>query len=164
MPDEPDSKTVYEEVGRNYRTFLNWRERIVGGYVTIVGFLGWSYRNAQEKEDRALLLLAAIIVSLAFRTLNMRNSKFIREAVEAGKALENTDGFYTKMENLKPVGMTHGLAFSLMSSSVVIVCLLGLLRMTPLWELLNHCASVVTIFVGVVALLDRQHFKALLKE
>jgi hypothetical protein len=44
MADEHESKSVdsklkYEELGRNYRVFLDWREKIVGGYVTIVGLL-----------------------------------------------------------------------------------------------------------------------------
>ena len=158
-----DRKIVYEETGRNYRAFLDWREKIVGGYVTIVGVLGLGFYRVEAKGDvRFILLFAAIVVSLVFRVLNIRNSEFIRKCVEAGKALEPQGGVYTSLETLTSTFLTHGLAFGLLQSTVVGVSAIGMLQNWPWWlQRGGSCRSItyVLLLCGAIILLNFNHLK-----
>jgi len=166
MSDSPDvDKTqVYEEVGRNYRVFLHWREKIVGGYLTIVGVLGLGfYQSAGHCGFRFVLLSAAIVVSFAFLILNVRNSTFIRKCVEAGRALESTKdaGFYTRCD-LRSDVLTHGLAFSLLQSTVIAASSFGIVRD---WSCSYESGHLYLIIGGLVIflVLNCNHFKAMYK-
>jgi hypothetical protein len=167
MPDsdEADKKVFYEEIGSNYRAFLNWREKIVGGYVTIVGLLGLGfYQTAGHCGSQSVLLSAAIVVSFVFGVLNVRNSKFIAGCVEAGKALEHEDGMYKTLDALPKRFWTHGLAFSFLQSMVVGGSSFRLLRDWPCWlQKENLCLFFITL-VAAICLCNANHVIRLFKK
>jgi len=126
MPEpglQPDcSQSAYNEVGQNYRKFLDWREKIVGGYVAILGGLGIGFRQSEGNcRFQSALLCAAILTSLAFWILNMRNSVFISISQSAGEKLESGNaGVYASLAKLRGRGrLTHGLAVNLLVSGVI---------------------------------------------
>src|SRR5438270_244954 len=110
-----DSGATYGEVGQNYRKFLDWREKIIGGYVAIVGGLGFGYGQASTSPGfRSILLFSALLTSAAFWILNMRNSRFIVTCVRAAQRLENGTGVYSEMGHLTHTSrLTHGLAVNM---------------------------------------------------
>lgn len=129
------TEAVYEEVGQNYRKFLDWREKIVGGYVAVIGGLGFGYSRADAALGfKAVLLFSAILTSFAFWVLNMRNSKFIVTCVRAGQELEGGKGVYSCMGTLTHTSrLTHGLAVNLLVSSVIAGSLFGLWNLKEFW-------------------------------
>ena len=128
-------EATYEEVGRNYRKFLDWREKIVGGYVAVVGGLGFGYSRGDASINfQAILLFAGMLTSFAFWVLNMRNSKFIVTCVRAGQKLEGGTGVYSEMGTLTHTGrLTHGLAVNLLVSAVMAGSLFGLWNIKEYW-------------------------------
>ncbi len=149
-----DSKTAYEEVGQSYRKFLDWRERIVGGYVAIIGGLGVGYHQSDAHCGfQSALLCTAILTSLAFWILNMRNSKFIVTCVRAGQKLERGGGVYTSMGTLSHTSrLTHGLAVNLLVSGVVAGSAFGLWTNRSCWWQLQYLCP-FSVCVAVFALL-----------
>jgi hypothetical protein len=126
---------LYEEVAQNYRKFLDWREKIIGGYLAVIGGLSLGYdRNSERLGLRSALLLGAILTSLAFWILNMRNSRFIVTCVRAGQKLENGKGVYTEMGTLTHTSrLTHGLAVNLLVSGVIAGGVFGLWSLKDCW-------------------------------
>jgi hypothetical protein len=159
MADEHESKSVdakvkYEELGRNYRAFLDWREKIVGGYVTVVGLVGIGfYKCAGDCFAQVVLLFAEIVVSIMFWILNVRNSQFLHECVEGGRRLESGDGVYRTLDSLRPRMRTHGLALGWLQAMVIGASALGILRERSCWfhgECLS--LSIAVIIVCIVCL------------
>jgi len=114
-------EATYGEVGQNYRKFLDWREKIIGGYVAVIGGLSLAYdRSSGSRGFQSVLLFGAILTSLAFWILNMRNSKFIVTCVRAGQKLEDGKGVYSEMGTLTHTSrLTHGLAVNLLVFGVI---------------------------------------------
>ncbi len=153
---DPDPNAAYAEAGQNYRKFLDWREKIVGGYVAIVGALGVGYHQSDGHPGfRAVLLCAGILTSLVFWILNVRNSKFIFVCVTAGKDLEKGgSGVYKSMDTLTHTGrLTHGLAVNLLVSGVVAGSIFGLWAGPVSWWKkeylcpLGVCSTAFALFV-----------------
>ena len=120
---------TYDQVGQNYRKFLDWREKIVGGYVAIVGGLGVGYHQSDGHPGfKAVLLCAAVLVSLAFWVLNIRNSRFLVTCVRSGQKLESEQGgVFRSMGTLTHSSrLTHGLAINLLVAGVVAGSIFGL--------------------------------------
>jgi hypothetical protein len=133
-PQALDPKVTYEQVGQSYRKFLDWREKIIGGYVAVIGGLGLGYDRSTRMGFRSLLLVGAVLTSLAFWILNMRNSKFIVTCVRAGRDLENGHGVYSKLESLIHTSrLTHGLAVNLLVFGVVVGSVFGLWVTKECW-------------------------------
>jgi hypothetical protein len=117
-----DVTALYEEVGQNYRKFLDWREKIVGGYVAVLGGLGIGFHASDGHCGfQSVLLCAAILSSGAFWVLNTRNSRFISTCVAAGKRHEPAgNGVYNSLGGLThTTRLTHGLAVNLLVSGVI---------------------------------------------
>jgi hypothetical protein len=153
-------KAKYEEVGQNYRKFLDWREKIIGGYVAIVGALGLGYHQSEGHPGfQSILLCAAALTSFAFWTLNMRNSKFTVTCLVAGRKLEQGgDGIYTEMKALRRTGrLTHGLAVNLLVSGVVAGSAFGLWTIRACWLKKQYLCSIgvcASLFVFLVLLAE----------
>jgi hypothetical protein len=147
---------AYEEAGQNYRKFLDWREKIVGGYVAILGALGVAF-HASEGNCRfqSALLWAAVLTSAAFWVLNDRNSEFIRTCVVAGKKQEEpVCGIYTSLHALKDTTLlTHGFAVSLLVSGVVVGSLYELWMNWACWASRGFAVAFL-IFLVVLVLLE----------
>ncbi len=88
----------YEEIGKNYRFFLNWRNLLFGGFIFIVGTLLF---NTQELIScypliGFFLYTSVGLLSLLFRAMDNRIRDLYRGAINEGKKLEtNVIGFYT---------------------------------------------------------------------
>ena len=154
---------IYAEVGQTYRKFLDWREKIIGGYVAVIGGLGFGYSGSKNPDFQLVLLLAAILTSIAFWILNMRNSKFIMTCVDAGRKVEEAEkktGVYTEMDTLTHTRrlthwfkrrLTHGLAVNLLVSGVIVGSSFGLWK-AHLFQTIGCCAAIV-LFIVFVALI-----------
>jgi hypothetical protein len=153
----PDSN--YTEVGQNYRKFLDWREKIVGGYVAVIAGLGLGYSRADAGLGfQAILLFSAILTSLAFWILNIRNSKFIATCVRAGQKLEGGKGVYSEMGTLTHTSrFTHGLAVNLLVSGVIAGGLFGLWNMKDVWFHVKYLwPALVCLLIFVVSILTAE--------
>jgi hypothetical protein len=159
-PHTLEPKTAYEEVGQNYRKFLDWREKIVGGYVATIGGLGVGYHQSEAHPGfQSVLLFTAILTSLAFWILNMRNSKFIFTCVCAGQKLEHGGGVYTCMGTLTHTSkLTHGLAVNLLVFGVVVGSVFGLWSARSCWwqsQYLWPFSVCVAVFALLVLLAEK---------
>jgi len=116
-----DPKSAYEEAGNNYRQFCLWREKIVGGYIAILGALGTGFRQSEGHCGfQFALLSAAILVSIVFWLFNLRNSDFIRVCQRAARELEpKGNGVYSRLNELTPNTLTHGLAVNILVFAVL---------------------------------------------
>ena len=128
-------EAAYAEAGQNYRKFLDWREKIIGGYVAVIAGLGLGYSRVDVSSGfKAILLSSAILTSLAFWLLNMRNSKFIVTCLRAGQKLEEGKGVYSEMGTLTHTSrLTHGLAINLLVSFVIAGSVFGLWNIKECW-------------------------------
>lgn len=148
------SEVAYGEVGQNYRKFLDWREKIIGGYIAVVGALGYGYdRAGGNRRFQAALLVSALLTSLAFWILNMRNSRFIVTCVRAGQRLESGKGVYSEMGSLTHSSrLTHGLAVNMLVSSVIAGSTFGLWITRDSWSLATHLWPAIVCMAGFVLL------------
>jgi hypothetical protein len=149
-PHRLDAKAAYEEVGQNYRKFLDWRERIVGGYVAIIGGLGVGYHQSEASPRfQSVLLCTATLTSFAFWLLNVRNSKFLSTCSIAGEKIESSGGVYSSMRSLAHRSrLTHGLAINLLVSGVVAGSAFGLWTRRGCWWRSEYlCPLLVSIAV-----------------
>lgn len=148
-PRSLDLDKTYEEVGQSYRKFLDWREKIVGGYVAIVGGLGIGYRQSDGHPGfQSVLLCAAVLASAAFWVLNIRNSRFLVKCVLAGQKLEGEEGgVYRSMGTLTHSNrLTHGLAVNLLVSGVVAGSTFGLWSTRHEWWRGDRICSLLVCF------------------
>lgn len=115
-----DPQSAYEEAGNNYRQFCLWREKIVGGYIAILGGLGIGFHQSEGHCGfQFALLSAAILVSVVFWIFNLRNSDFIRVCQRAARELEpKGNGVYSRLNELTPNTLTHGLAVNILVFAV----------------------------------------------
>jgi len=154
-PQIVDLQIAYEEVGQNYRKFLDWREKIIGGYVAVIGALGVGYHQSDGHPGfQSVLLLASALASLAFWILNMRNSKFIVTCVVAGRRLERgRDGVYEEMKTLTHTSrLTHGLAVNLLVCGVIAGSVFGLWTARNSWWKDEYLCSLVLCAAAFVVL------------
>jgi len=94
-------KDVYAEIGLNYRFFLDWRHKILKGYLVTVAGLGsaisWSltYGDATIKSFSWILPLIGTVVSFIFWILDYRNRDLYHVCTNTGAKIEEA-------ENIKP--------------------------------------------------------------
>lgn len=83
-----DAKLVYEETGRNYRYFLDWRNKIVAGYIATLGALALGYSGAKSIHQQIAILGSAILLSFVFWVFDYRNRDVYWICQHAGARLE----------------------------------------------------------------------------
>jgi hypothetical protein len=154
LPSGLTSEVTYGEVGQNYRKFLDWREKIIGGYVAVIGGLGFGYdRTTGTPGFRFALLVGALLTSLVFWILNMRNSKFIVTCVRAGQKLEVGKGVYSEMGGLTHTSrLTHGLAVNMLVSGVIAGSAFGLWITRESWLQAKYVCPAAACLIGFVLL------------
>ena len=101
---EIEPNVTYEEIGRVHRYFLNWRNALFAGHITVIyaHVIGYSWLIDHENTwmYELLLLFSAFIMTLIFYGLELRTRDLYRGCLEAGKAWENKNqviGVYEKL-------------------------------------------------------------------
>ena len=89
-------KDVYNEVGVNYRYFLDWRHKILAGYLVTVAALAigfsWAITNYELKPHSWILLMLGVIISIVFWLLDYRNRHLYHTCQEVGAKIEASEG------------------------------------------------------------------------
>ena len=81
---------IYEEIGRNYRFFLNWRyATFLGNFVILGAALSLTLEKYEEASTLTYLIpLCGSPLGLIFLLLDIRISRLFQAAYIAGKKLE----------------------------------------------------------------------------
>jgi hypothetical protein len=125
---------------------LDWRDKIVAGYLAILGALGWGFSSA-DRNFRLVILGAVLLISVVFWIFEVRNRDLIHISRRAGIDLEITDGglgVYSRLEQLGPNRgvklptlpwlvrrVTHGLAVNLLVGAAITSAMAGLVILSP---------------------------------
>ncbi len=92
-----EKKDVYNEIGTNYRYFLDWRHKLLAGYLVSVAGLAvgfsWSLTNNDTKPISWIILILGFIVSLVFWGLDYRNRDLYHICQRAGAKMEEIENF-----------------------------------------------------------------------
>ena len=106
-----EKKDVYNEIGTNYRYFLDWRHKVLAGYLVSVAGLAvgfsWSLTNSDTKPISWIILILGFVVSLIFWGLDYRNRDLYHVCQRAGAKMEDIEnikdgqGIYTALEESK---------------------------------------------------------------
>jgi hypothetical protein len=124
---------LYEEIGRTYRYYLNWRHASFAGYLIIMYALFLEHKDDPNSFD---LYAISIIITIVFWMIEKRIRDLYQACTKAGKELElngkTTEkrpalGIYTKLENLRDSAISHSRALDLLFASVIIGIILILL-------------------------------------
>jgi hypothetical protein len=99
-----EPKDLYDAVGNNLRYYLDWRARLLTGYLTaIVGLaIAFSWAVAHHPRVAFLIPIVAAGLTVVIWLLDWRNRDAYRDCIAAGAALERTiaitDGMYGRFE------------------------------------------------------------------
>lgn len=125
---------VYNEIGTNYRYFLDWRHKLLAGYlVTVAGLavgFSWSLTNSDTKQISWIILIVGFIITLVFWGLDYRNRDLYHMCQRAGAKLEKNEGIkdgwgiYTALEESKSK-VSHSRVLDLMFFIATIGFLIG---------------------------------------
>lgn len=92
---------IYNEVGANYRFFLNWRHKALAGYlISIAGLtsiLSWSFENDYHSINTSILFISCI-VSLVFWGIDIRIRKLYNICQKVGSNIEKKH-FHEEIQN-----------------------------------------------------------------
>ena len=156
MVDDP---SLYEELGRAWRHFASWREKIFAGYVTVLAALGVAFSQNTSVPVQAAIFAGAIVFSIVFWILDFRNAQLLNACQAAAALLEDQKGAYSALywqrggpkTVLKPA---YGLAIDLLVGSVVAAAFGGMLVYINRWPeneigflALGFAAGAATFFV-----------------
>lgn len=122
---------AYEEVGTNYRYFLNWRRFLVTGWFTVMGAVSfafsWVYKNASEYTW--VLFFSTFVITGAFWVMDYRNRDLYHACQKSGEEIEqhlkNTKGIYTYLNKLEATKLTHSRALDVLFFTTMIGMLGG---------------------------------------
>lgn len=125
-------RDVYEEIGKNYRYFLNWRHGLFAGYLAVVAALAAGVVRVYSSHPKFVwpLFLAGAIVTLVFWGLEYRNRDVYHACQRSGAECERHFpagvGIFTRMQNLGGGLLTHSRVLDLFFGVVTIALLVGL--------------------------------------
>jgi len=116
-----NEEKLYSEVGEAWRHLTSWREKIVAGYLTVLGALGAGFASQASPGYRSAVLSAAILISVVFWILDFRNRRLVGGCQDVGARLEDRKGCYAELQRLRAeqTPLTHGTAINLLVSGVV---------------------------------------------
>jgi len=113
------TKEVYDEIGRNYRYFLNWRHALFAGYLLILYTLAqgyfWLFEHSQQ--NIWVIFLAGLLISLCIWVLEIRVRDLYQACTKAGRNIENEvggAGIYTELnsDSLRNKALSHSNALN----------------------------------------------------
>lgn len=155
-----EAALIYTEIGKTHRYFLDWRNKIVGGYLAVLGALGLGYENVHAEGLQIALLFAAGGVSFVFWIFDFRNRELYSACQRAGADIEEDRGFvgpYRALQSLRKNThhkITHGLAINLLVAGVVVGVSETLYARFPAWlRMTNRGWCSVGLGVAIFVLL-----------
>src|SRR5262245_36832786 len=85
-----DEKDLYEELGRNYRYFLDWRAKLFAGYFAVILGLAVAFAWLVVRSIRlsSLAPFSLFGASVLFWCLDLRNRKQARDCIQSAAQLE----------------------------------------------------------------------------
>lgn len=107
------SKDAYEEIGRNYRFFLNWRYALIAGYFVSLGTIGKVLLGLWNKQPYILpIILLSILFGVTefFYQLEIRNRDLYHYCTQQGRSIEEKlkiKGVYTRLNELADEASTE---------------------------------------------------------
>jgi hypothetical protein len=129
-----DKKDFYSEIGTNYRYFLDWRHKLLAGYlVTVAGLaiaFSWALTNNTIKPLSWIILLLGLIITLVFWGLEFRNRDLYHVCQKAGSQIEqkegidNGQGIYTALDNSRN-RISHSMVLDILFSIASLGFLVG---------------------------------------
>jgi hypothetical protein len=129
-----DRKDFYNEVGTNYRYFLDWRHKLLAGYlVTVAGLaiaFSWALTNNTITPLSWMILLLGLIITLVFWGLEFRNRDLYHVCQKAGSQIEqkegidNGQGIYTALDNSRN-RISHSMVLDILFSIASLGFLVG---------------------------------------
>lgn len=101
---------TYEEIGRAHRYFLNWRNALFAGHITVIyahviGY-SWLIHQKDTRTYQLILLISAFLMTLIFWGLEIRTRSLYRACLDAGEAWEKKNrvlGVYEKLKSVKSI-------------------------------------------------------------
>ena len=145
------SKETYEEIGRNFRGFLDWRYKILAGYITAMAALSIGFANAENERYKAAIIAAGLLMSLVYWILDFRNGELYATCQDAGAKIETESlnpGCYTELSALKDRNgyyFTHRLAIN-----VLVAVAIGGLTSIAVWRMQDWFSIDVGALIAVV--------------
>jgi len=135
------SKDIYDEIGRNYRYFLNWRHALFAGYLLTLYVLARAYSWLLEYNHTNfawLVFLSGLLMSLCFWGLEVRVRDLYQACTRAGCKFESAFyrcGIYIELDSaeLRNKKITHTRVlnwfFGIISLGMFIMLLCSVCRM-----------------------------------
>ena len=140
-----DLKDMYSEVGQAWRQFLDWREKIIAGYLTVIAAIATAIHVSAS--DQPGLLLSAVLISVVFWIFDFRDRILLGVCQRAGESIEQVlrpktasanCGCYSALMSLRRPRrepwridlLTHGLAVDALVSGIITVSLGRLLAIS----------------------------------
>jgi hypothetical protein len=126
-----DSKDLYSEAGDIWRTLVGWREKVIVGYLTVIGAIAVAFVKDPTPPHRVVLLIGGIGVSGVLWILDFRNRSMIWACQRVGESLESTTpdrqafeqsqrGCYSAFNAIRgKTRLSHGLALNLLVTGFV---------------------------------------------
>jgi len=115
-------KLLYEELGRTWQHFVSWREKIFGGYLTVLAALGVTYSHYDSHPCDGVviaILLGVILFSIIFWILDVRTNQLVNACQNRAAALEEDQGAYRAIQSVKDDWPTYSRAVDVLVSFVV---------------------------------------------
>ncbi len=131
--DRLSVRDVYTEVGMNYRYFLTWRHRLFAGYFALLAALGialsWLAKEAPGWSWTPFAI--ALVVSLLFWALEIRNRSIYRNIYDSGAACEKElpagTGVYTGIRTGRRGWISHSRAMDAFYVVMILAMIIGLI-------------------------------------
>ncbi len=114
-------KDVYEEIGKTYRYFLNWRHAAFAGYILILYTLLSQYFGGEEITIQHFALWGVIVLTGIFWMVEYRIRDLYKACTSKGAMIEKRNkldsiGIYSQLESgaLRNKLISHTHAFEVL--------------------------------------------------
>jgi len=119
-----DENKIYQELAVTWRHFASWREKVFAGYLAVLAALSVAFMRSPSLVLRIAIFAAAILVSLVFWLLDVRNSQLIHACQLAAARFEGLTGGFAAALNTTRFGgskwwATYGFAIDLLVTGVI---------------------------------------------
>lgn len=106
-------KTVYEQASEHHRVYILWREKMLAGFVVIIGALIVALSKLNESETLQqyffLVFLSGFLISFVFLRFERRNSELFIDCQNVAKKIEMDFGLDSETETNKNNSLFHTL-------------------------------------------------------